>query len=58
MRKSGDLYNGKGQLVAGYDYEHQAWVENCRYLDCGHPKAMACGCYGRLHAGEETKPSK
>jgi hypothetical protein len=22
------------------------------YMRCGHPESMACGCYGRFHAGE------
>lgn len=35
-----------------FDYEHQAWVENGRYVRCGHPESMDCGCYGRLHEGE------
>jgi hypothetical protein len=35
-----------------YDYDKQAWVENGRYLDCSHPAAMNCQCFGRLHAGE------
>lgn len=50
-----------------FDYEHQAYVVNGRYADCGHPKAGAlmgagspnpggrfpgCDCYGRAHAGE------
>jgi hypothetical protein len=35
-----------------YDYLNQAWVVNGRYVACGHPTAMACDCYGRLHVGE------
>jgi hypothetical protein len=35
-----------------YDYTNQAWIEDGRYSNCGHPATMACGCYGRLHAGE------
>ena len=41
-----------GQLVNGYDYENQAWVEKCRYVKCGHPESMECNCYGRIHEGE------
>ena len=33
-----------------YDYRNQAWVENGRYMRCGH--ADPCSCFGRLHAGE------
>lgn len=35
-----------------FDYKRQAWIENGRYVRCGHPESMACNCYGRLHAGE------
>lgn len=35
-----------------YDYANQAWVQDGRYVRCGHPEVMACNCYGRLHAGE------
>jgi hypothetical protein len=35
-----------------FDYERQAWVQNGRYQDCGHPADMDCQCYGRKHAGE------
>jgi hypothetical protein len=37
---------------AWYDYANQAWVVDGRYVACGHPATMACGCYGRAHAGE------
>lgn len=37
---------------AGYDYEHQAWVEDGRYVRCGHPEDMGCQCYGKAHEGE------
>jgi hypothetical protein len=51
MRMSGNEVNAAGELVSGYDYEHQSWVEEGRYLDCGHPQSMRCGCYGRRFAG-------
>jgi hypothetical protein len=35
-----------------FDYTHQAWTLNGRYVRCGHPKGMECGCYGRVHEGE------
>ena len=38
-----------------YDYERQAWVQDGRYVRCGHPEDMNCGCYGRLHAGEPVQ---
>ncbi len=43
------------RLLNGYDYENQAWVRDGRYGRCGHPQQMNCGCYGRIHEGEETK---
>jgi len=39
-----------------YDYERQAWVRAGRYLRCGHPHEMDCGCYGRVHEGEVAVP--
>ena len=35
-----------------FDYKHQAWVENGRYVRCGHPESMDCRCYGKVHQGE------
>ena len=35
----------------GYDYDKQAWYQNGVYVRCGHPDAMACGCYGRENEG-------
>jgi hypothetical protein len=37
-----------------FDYDHQAWIVDGVYVRCGHPDAMACACYGRLHAGERA----
>jgi len=41
-----------------FDYRNQAWtgiVGGRRvYLRCGHPESMDCGCFGRIHAGEEV----
>lgn len=54
MRESSnELKNGR--LINGYDYENQVWVVNGKYVRCGHPENMNCGCYGREHEGEETK---
>jgi len=52
-RESTNEYCGN-RLMNGYDYERQAWVKNGRYVRCGHPASMDCGCYGREHEGEET----
>ena len=54
MRISTNQYDSTGRLMGGYDYQNQAWVVAGKYVRCGHPEAMNCGCYGRLHAGEET----
>jgi hypothetical protein len=35
-----------------YDYQNQAWLENGRYVDCGHREP--CDCYGRRHVGESA----
>lgn len=43
-----------GRLRDGYDYTNQAWVVDGKYVRCGHLESMDCGCYGRVHAGEET----
>ncbi len=51
MRTS-DNYYREGKLYDGYDYEHQAWVKDGKYIRCGHPESMNCQCYGKLHDGE------
>lgn len=38
--------------TCSFDYENQAWVVDGRYVSCGHPETMKCGCFGRIHAGE------
>ena len=55
MRTSGNQYDAAGRLMAGYDYDNQAWVRAGVYVRCGHPETMNCGCFGRLHAGEHTQ---
>ncbi len=40
--------------AAKYDYDNQAWIVNGKYVCCGHPETMNCGCYGREHAGESA----
>ncbi len=37
-----------------YDYEKQVWILDGKYVRCGHPDNMACGCYGKEHAGENA----
>lgn len=54
MRNSKDEYRD-GRLINGFDYGRQAWVEDGRYVRCGHPLDMPCKCWGRLHEGEVTK---
>lgn len=41
-----------GKAMSVYDYQNQAWLVDWVYQDCGHPEAMDCDCYGRLHAGQ------
>jgi len=31
----------------GFDYANQAWIEDGRYMPCGHEKP--CECYGTKH---------
>jgi hypothetical protein len=38
----------------GFDYRNQAWIESGFYTRCGHPDAMQCDCYGRIHEGERA----
>jgi hypothetical protein len=38
-----------------YDYDKQAWVEDGKYVRCGHPEDTACICYGREHEGEDAQ---
>ena len=70
MRTSKDIYKTKtGEIVSvggmeetpkeakllnGYDYKNQAWVISGRYVACGHPEAMNCRCYGKIHEGEQV----
>ena len=56
--KRADQYDDEekdNRLIHGFDYDKQAWVENGKYVRCGHPETMNCKCYGRLHEGEVTK---
>jgi hypothetical protein len=53
VRYSNDEYVN-GRLMNGFDYENQAWVENGKYVACGHRASMNCSCYGKIHEGEET----
>ena len=50
-RTSSDQYVN-GTLRNGYDYTRQAWVIDGKYVRCGHPERMNCGCYGKAHEGE------
>ena len=56
-RKSSDEYR-HGYLYNGYDYENQVWVVKGRYVRCGHPDTMNCGCYGREHEGKYVDPTR
>lgn len=36
-----------------FDYTHQAWLQDGRYVACGHKGTIhPCKCYGTLHEGE------
>ena len=34
-----------------FDYDHQAWVIDGYYVDCGHTVEHVCNCYGRRWMG-------
>jgi hypothetical protein len=51
MRYSNDEYRN-GLLWNGFDYTRQAWIKDGKYVRCGHPESMACGCVGREFEGE------
>lgn len=55
MRNSNNFIDKDGRLISGFDYEKQAWVEDGKYVRCGHPKDMKCNCYGRIHEGEKNE---
>ena len=38
-------------VSVAFDYTNQAWVVNGLYERCGHAESVACGCFGRAHAG-------
>ncbi len=42
-----------GVLTNGFDYLNEAWVIDGRYVNCGHPESMDCGCYGRKYEGKK-----
>ena len=52
-RTSCDEYRN-GRLMNGFDYHNQSWVIEGKYVRCGHPENMDCGCYGRLNEGKKT----
>ena len=52
MRESDNQLDADYTLISGYDYTNQAWVIDGKYIRCGHPDSMDCGCYGREHEGE------
>lgn len=53
-RESSNEYDSNNRLINGYDYKNQAWVENGKYVRCGHPDNTKCSCYGRMREGEKT----
>jgi hypothetical protein len=56
-RESRQVFDGQGILLHGFDYDNQAWVENGKYVRCGHPETTNCGCFGREHEGEPVRVS-
>lgn len=51
----GELVESAAPLApSGYDYRHQAWVENGHYIRCAHGRP--CDCYGTIHHDEPVAP--
>lgn len=50
--------NKNGSLFSGYDYENQAWVMEGKYIRCGHPDSMDCGCFGKEYEGKTVEEAK
>jgi hypothetical protein len=40
------------ETITGFDYEHQAWVQNGRYVRCGHLDEYNCNCFGKVNQGK------
>ena len=57
MRTGKDQFDAQGILLNGFDYDRQAWVKDGKYIRCGHPESMDCGCFGREHEGEPVRVS-
>ena len=57
MNLSAVIDEARSESRVWYDYDHQAWVEDGKYLRCGHPEGMNCRCWGRTHEGEAA-PAK
>ena len=38
----------------GFDYLNQAWVQDYKYIRCGHPDEMDCSCFGKRHEGDDV----
>jgi len=53
-RQSENVVDASGIIVDGFDYDRQVWIKDGRYVACGHPETMACGCFGRAHAGVQA----
>lgn len=43
-----------GWIGLHFDYINQAWTQDGKYIRCGHPENMKCGCFGRVHEGEDA----
>lgn len=44
-----------GVIKNGFSYTHQCWIRDFVIQRCGHPETMDCGCFGKRHAGEQTR---
>jgi hypothetical protein len=39
------------ETITGFDYTNQAWVQNGRYVRCGHLDEHNCKCFGKINQG-------
>ena len=58
-RLSNDEFDGKGNLVNGFDYDLQVWVKGGLVLNCGHPAySGSCNCNARRFVGMDLDELK
>lgn len=54
-RESSNDMTPFGIIRNGFSYRRQCWIKDFIIQRCGHPETMDCGCFGRVHAGEQAR---